>query len=140
MKRIANWNVVISESVGSCVGGEFIWGKTDCASLLRTMSVGMYGVDIFSDYVKRKYSTEIGAIRCYKESGSFDSIIKKAGGVEIPSAVIRDGDIAVEQSNDGRFENIIMRVGSKWIMASSEHGTVESHRDVDFDNLKIYRI
>lgn len=137
MDRINNWSPELVLQVGKFVGLPFVWGETDCASLLRKVSVCMYGEDIFGG--PSKYKTAKGAIRAYKGLDSIDDLIIEAGGVEIPQTIATDGDVAVEQEVARGFQTVYVKVGSRWLVSSEVRMVVESVKEMPNNNVKVYR-
>lgn len=140
MDRVANWDVKIVQEIGSLVGTNFVWGKNDCVSLVRKLSAIMYDEDIFKQFMKRKYTTLIGATRAFKEAKyTFDEAVLEAGGWEIPHATLTDGDIAIVQEYED-VQNLSIMVGGRWIHANDRLGIILSHREIPLNNMKVYRI
>ena len=139
MNRVANWQVNAAEEISPLVGTPFIWGETDCASLARKMLVRMYGEDPFTGKVGN-YSTKMGAVKAFKKAGSFDELIGSIGGKRIKKNSVRDGDVAVVQDDSEGFQSLLIYVGSRWIVASSENNRVESHKNLPQAYIKLYRV
>ncbi len=137
MDRVDNWSCKIVEDVGSLAGSPFVWGDTDCCTLLRKMSRSMYGRDIFTG--PSKYKTKTGALRGFKGIESIDALILDAGGIEIPAHIATDGDVAVAQEAHKGFQSVSVRVGSRWILSSEERDLVEVVKAIPDVNMKVYR-
>lgn len=138
MDRVANWSCRIVEDVGSLAGSPFVWGDTDCCTLLRKMSKSMYGRDVFAG--PSKYKTKTGAIRGFKRIESIDALILEAGGVEIPTSMASDGDVAVQRDVPERgFQNVSIKVGSRWLISSEQGDIVEVMKDIPDVTMKVYR-
>lgn len=137
MDRVDNWSCKIVEDVGSLAGSPFVWGETDCCTLLRKLYKSMFDDDTFGGPFQ--YTTAKGAIRAYKNIESIDKVILEWGGVEIPVRIASDGDVAVEQEVYKGFQNVSIKVGSRWLMSSEESSVVEVLKAIPDRNMKVYR-
>ncbi len=139
MERVRNWDIKIVVEIGPLVGSEFVWGKTDCATILRKTMKVMYGEEVFKDVERLRYRSLSGALKTFKRLGSIGDIIENTGGVVIQPQVVTDGDIAVDDDYKG-VQNVAIRIGSRWIVSNPELGIVESRRTFAVDKVTMYRI
>lgn len=137
-KRVANWDVKLREFARANIGRTFVWGDTDCVSLVRRALIVIYDEDILGPAVPGDWSTKTGALRAYTKIDSFHASITAIGFAEIPKSVFRDGDILVSPGE--RMENMAMMMGSRIVNCNHNTGQVEI-KDVDLarEDLKAYR-
>lgn len=143
MNRVPNWNVELVLLAKRLIGADFVWGETDCVSVVRKALVAMYGEDIAAPHIGVTYTTKTGAVRAFNKIGSVVGIIEDTGGVEIPLCRARDGDIIVFPKGDGGFENLAVKMGGTWVVASAEIGKLIGTKIFHLDDdasAKAYRI
>ena len=66
--RIRNWDVAVVAWATKLRGAQFVWGLTDCGTLVRRMSARMYGEEVF-------------ALERWKSARGMKTIVARAGGV-----------------------------------------------------------
>ena len=66
--RIRNWDIAVIDWATRLRGAQFVWGLTDCGTLVRRMTTCMYGEDIFM-------------LERWKSARAMKNIVEKAGGV-----------------------------------------------------------
>lgn len=137
--RLRNWNVAIKQRADELVGSKFIWGETDCVSVIRIMAVEIFGEDVFAGVVPG-YTTEIGAKRALSRVGDFNDLAVQAGCVEVPRTMMTDGDLII--SDYGDYQNVAMVVGGKLFVASVEEGLqyMSLRYLADDSEFRVYRI
>lgn len=141
MKRIENWDVELILWAREIKGSAFAWGKTDCASLVRTASQIMFDVDVFSHV--GHWTSEFGARRVlaeYKEPAD----IMKVVADWVHSNFAQTGDIAVTPGTDAlgfpRFSVIL--TGGQALVSIPESGVavVPRWRETLDSTTMLYRI
>lgn len=68
--RIRNWDLAVVAWATKLEGAQFVWGLTDCGTLVRRMTARMYGDDIFE-------------LDRWKSARGMKSIVGRAGGVAV---------------------------------------------------------
>jgi hypothetical protein len=126
MDRIPNWPVALGNLARELIGQPFVWGETDCVSIVRKATIAMYGEDIAKPYIDVTYKTKIGAVRAFKKIGTIGNIIEKVGCREVPLHLTRDGDFLLFEPNGEQYENMATRMGSRWILAVPEENTIKA--------------
>lgn len=90
--RVRNWDLAVIEWATGLRGVPFVWGRTDCGTLVREMTILIYDRDIFA------------GIRRWKSARGMESAVEKAGGVssifdavgaEVGVRFARTGDVMV---------------------------------------------
>jgi hypothetical protein len=112
--KVRNWDRELVEWAGAVVGEPFVWGRTDCASLVRRAHQLMLDYDVFADIPT--YDSEIGAARAKIEHGGVTEAMEARGATRFPITMARAGDIVITQRVEP--EDITL---SCFILISGEH-------------------
>lgn len=95
MSRVHGWDTDLYHWSRQIRGSDFVWGSTDCVSLVATASRIMYDDDPFPD--APNWSTRMGALRHHSRTGGVAAWLREAeAAVEIDRNFISEGDIIVE--------------------------------------------
>ena len=90
--RIRNWDVAVVEWATRLEGAQFVWGLTDCGTLVRRMASLMYGEDIF---VLDRWKSARGAQVVVARAGSVAAILDAVGD-ELNVRYASTGDVIVQ--------------------------------------------
>ncbi len=89
--RLRNWDVRLFAWADDVVGRSFEWGLTDCASLVTSSHVAMYGEDVFRWPV---YKSLKGAMSAKEKVGGIRKALKK-DCAKVGIKFARSGDIVL---------------------------------------------
>lgn len=95
MARVLNWDVRLVEFAREVRGQPYVWGETDCATLVRRALTVMHGEDPLPDDVGA-WTTRIGALRVAGRTDVEDALYR-AGGWEVRPPYATAGDVALAQ-------------------------------------------
>ncbi len=87
----SNWDVHLFRWADKVVGRPFVWGETDCATLVRAAHVVMYGTDVFG---WPTYRSKLGATKARKKVGGILPALQRVC-TAVGRRFARDGDIVV---------------------------------------------
>lgn len=97
MKRVPNWDVALHFWAAEVVGKPYVWGSTDCGSLVRSALVAMYGQDVTGI----EYATKAEALRVHAETGGVEAVLRGIGATDVDIRFAQQGDILIEPDGDG---------------------------------------
>jgi Domain of unknown function (DUF6950) len=97
--RVDNFPLVVVSFAEEVRGSAFVWGRTDCGSLLRRSQALLFGEDIFEGLANWK--TKAGALRALSSGGGLDELLQGAGLLPHPVAFAQTGDVLVGHGDDG---------------------------------------
>lgn len=123
MQRIVNWDVKLVEYALSLQGQPFVWGQTDCASIVRGAMRAMYGEDLWSEGYD--YTSLLEAKRLLEVSGGVAMQLSLLGAEEVPRGFLQQGDVVVGEPLDEDFaDNVFVMVSDQLLSATLEEGVV----------------
>lgn len=132
MIRLRDWRRRLTTWASQQVGLPFVWGETDCASLVRSALTEMYGADVFPHLPK--WTTAREALAVLQAHGSVEAILLNAGAELVTMPFIRAGDIVVLPDQEDRVSCIVCVDGLACITASSRQGVIQIPRPPVVDN------
>lgn len=94
MTRLRNWDVGLVVWAKQVLDLPFVWGETDCASLIRRAHRVMYGVDLFREVAP--WSSLLGARKAVEAYGGVEDAMRRLGAQALPMAFARQGDVIVQ--------------------------------------------
>lgn len=97
MIRVPNWDIWLLEWAESMTRRPYIWGETDCGSLVRAAMRGIYGVDAFEHI--RPYRTRAQAGRRQRETGGVYGALVGAGWHEVATSLAQQGDVLIHDGD-----------------------------------------
>ncbi len=143
MQRERNWNVRLAILVRSLIGKPFIWGETDCVSVLRKAYVAMYDEDPIAEFVPMDYSTEEEAKEAFRAiGGDFTKWIMRIVVQEVTPMFARDGDMVFNEDSAVGYQNVGIVLSDRILISDIKNGVhmLPLNRDVDDDKIHIYRL
>lgn len=99
--RRPNWGVHLFRWSKSVVGEPFVWGETDCGSLVRGAVRAMYG-ETPDAWSKRPYTSERQALRVQVQMKGVSGALRALGATDETVAYAQSGDIVVRPPRQGR--------------------------------------
>lgn len=120
MRRVPNWDLALHRWSNAVVGRPYVWGETDCGSLVREAHALMFGTEIFG---VKPYSTRRQALYRHKATGGVQAVLEAHGATEVPMAFAQQGDVLIEALGDGLPACGVV-VGRYVIWATVEDGVV----------------
>lgn len=92
--RLVDWDVRLVGYVDSVRGTPLVWGRTDCASLVRGAVRAMYDRDVLRGV--GSWTTSTGALRVLARwGGSYRAALEVAGVEDVPVPFRQRGDVAI---------------------------------------------
>lgn len=92
MLRPRNWDIALAQWARSIAGSPFVWGETDCGSLVRYSLKAVHGRDMLAR--EPKYKTLLGAKRAAAKT-TVASALESVGANRLPWSVAQAGDVAL---------------------------------------------
>lgn len=102
VQRVAAWRSQLMTWAGAQCGRPYVWGETDCASLVRAATRQMYGVDVFAGLVP-EWRSQREAVRARRQVGGIGGALALAGAVPRVLAFVQAGDVWVRQTRAGAW-------------------------------------
>lgn len=102
-QRLNNWDLLAVEWAMSQIGRPFLWGETDCASLVRGMLLAMYGEEPFGD--TPPYRDHLEALEIIRSRGSVLEHLVRIGATPHALPFAQTGDVCVAPG-DGDFDSV----------------------------------
>jgi len=96
--RVQNWDTELFRWARGMAGRSFVWGDTDCGSLVRGAVSIMYAGAITFDDVR--YASRDEAMQVHEATGGVEAVLRASGAVEVPIAFLQQGDIVIESEPD----------------------------------------
>jgi hypothetical protein len=100
MRRVTSWDVRLVQFAREVVGASFVWGDTDCATLMRRAQSVLLGSDPFKGRVGN-WTTKRGALRVVKNLDVLKAL-RTSGGVEVGERYATAGDVMLGAGVDAR--------------------------------------
>lgn len=143
MIRERDWNVRLAKLVRSLIGQSFVWGETDCVSIVRKAYIAMFGEDPIAKFVPMEYSTEDEAKEAFRAiGGDFTKWIMRIVIREVTGAFAQDGDMLFNEDSAMGYQNVGIIFSDRLLTSDPENGVRVRpfNRDYDDDNIHIYRL
>lgn len=97
MRRVMNWDIALFDWARSVCGEPYVWGRTDCASLVREAHRLMYGEGRFD---VGEWTSKTGALRVSKRVGGVVGALEAAGAEDVHPGKAQQGDVLVRAAED----------------------------------------
>lgn len=113
-----NWDRRLVEWAESVRGRPFVWGETDCATLVRGAVEAMYGPAFLAGIAVPEYGTQVGAERAWDQTGGTAAVLVLLGAQELPDGERQRGDVllvAPGALEDTQFESAFVVVGREMV-------------------------
>lgn len=136
-RRVLNWDVKLTQFASDLYGRSFVWGETDCGTLVRRAHEVMYGQDLYGFLGEWASPTEAGRILAAR--GGFSGILAELDAELVPLAFVQSGDVLCARGHGGAIGLAAVAVAGKVLIADEGNGiTVEEMPEGDVD--AIYRL
>lgn len=116
--KIDNYDYKLIEWVNTQLGKPYIWGETDCGSLVRKGLNIIYGKDKFNDIPS--WDTEEICRKIWDDLGGADKAFLDFGAKKIKGTFAQTGDVAVLEV--GKLLTAAMVIGGKLLFSSTDKG------------------
>ena len=123
--KVYNYDYKLIEWVNTQLRKPYIWGETDCGSLVRKGLNIIYGKDKFNDIPS--WDTEEICRKIWDDLGGVDNAFLKFGAKKIKGTFAQTGDVAVLEI--GKLLTAAIVIGSGKLLFSSIDKGVET-RDI----------
>lgn len=120
--KVDNYDYKLIEWVNTQLGKPYIWGKTDCGSLVRKGLNIVFGKDKFNDIPS--WDSEEICRKIWDDLGGVDNAFLSLGARKIKGTFAQTGDIAVLEI--GKLLTAAMVIGSGKLLFSSTDKGVET--------------
>jgi cell wall-associated NlpC family hydrolase len=121
MQRIHNWDVYLAMWATDLLGQPFVWGETDCASLVRAAMQVMYGEDRWPD--TPRYTDAAGALRVSEEHGTVKDHVLALGATKHVITFTQAGDIVIApKTAEEHFDATAIAIADKLLMTEEGRG------------------
>lgn len=115
-KRIHNWDVALAMWATDLLGTPFVWGTTDCASLVRAACVVIYGEELWP--MTPGYASQTEALQVFSQVGSVRANLEALGATQHVLTFTQPGDIIIAPAEDGEiFDSVAVAVCDKILIA-----------------------
>lgn len=114
--RVLNWDVLATKWAIEQVGKPFVWGETDCVSLMRQMAEIING----EPFGTHRYTSLRGALDVQEATGGICQALRDAGAVEIRRSYATTGDVIV--ADDEPFPAVLLVITDKALFADHDQG------------------
>ena len=94
-----NADVRLLEFMHAEMGRPYLWGDTDCGSLVRRATAVVYGADLFDDVPA--WTDRDGAEQAQQATGGVRALMLAMGARMLPLAYAQTGDVVVGPTEDG---------------------------------------
>ena len=122
--KVDNYDYKLIEWVNTQMGKPYVWGVTDCGSLVRQGLNIVYGKDKFNDIPT--WNTEEMCRKIWDDLGGVDKAFLDFGAKKIKGTFAQTGDIIVITANSAAG----LIINSKILFSSIEKGII--FRDIVF--------
>jgi len=93
MKRVPDWDLRLVEYASDMIGKPFVWGQTDCTTIV------FKGLEVMYDYDFTKglkwHTTLRTAVNLYKKTGGIEKVLLKKGACGIGLGFATTGDVLI---------------------------------------------
>lgn len=118
--RPRNWDVELVRWADSRRGRPYVWGHTDCGSLVRQAMAVVLGGEPFPDLPVWEDADEAKA--ALRTLGGFSRAMQAVGAHEVPPSFVQSGDLAVTPSEPLHPAHLAVAVAGKALVTTAEHG------------------
>ena len=136
--KVYNYDYKLIEWVNTQLRKPYIWGETDCGSLVRKGLNIIYGKDKFNDM--QSWDTEEICRKIWNDLGGVDKAFLDFGAKKIKGTFAQTGDVAVLEV--GKLLTVSIAIGTGKLLFSSTDKGVET-RDITSSllrlNIRFYR-
>lgn len=137
MRRVRNWDVSIVQFAKEVVGKPFVWGETDCASLLYRVYEIMHGQK--PDVVLR-YTTAKGALSAHQRTGGTEKVVRDLGALDIERPAKYGDIIFYKGPEEHPWDNIAIYVPPNILIANEKDGIkFVSRNSLDMEHTTVLR-
>ena len=135
--KVDNYDYKLIEWVNIQLGKPYIWGETDCGSLVRKGLNIVYGKDCFG-YILA-WDSEVECRKIWDDLGGVDKAFLDFGARKIKGTFAQTGDVAILEI--GKLLTASVVIGSKLLFSSADKGV--EMRDITpfllLPNIRFYR-
>lgn len=122
MRRVRNWDCLAVEWAIQQVGKPFVWGETDCASLL----TGMLGVMYRKLPPLPRYASLRDAMDIWEQTGGVKPVLLEWGSQPLPTvAYANTGDVLIASPRDDEPFDAVMPVITDKYLFTEPNNTVQ---------------
>ena len=114
MTRVLNWDCLAVEWAIQQVGKPFVWGETDCCSLLNRMWEVMYGEPMFD----LTYTSLPEALRFSAHIGGVRHALTEMGCTTLPLSYASTGDAIV--ADDEPFPTVLSVINDQALLSDDD--------------------
>lgn len=136
--KVENYDYKLIEWVNTQLGKPYIWGETDCGTLVRTGLNIVYGDDKFNNITF--WDSEETCRKIWDDLGGVDKAFLNFGARKIKGTFAQTGDVAVLEV--GKLLTASIVIGSGKLLFSSTDKGIET-RDITPSllrlNIRFYR-
>ena len=118
-RRIPNWDVALHRWASSIAGQPYVWGRTDCGTLVRDALSVMYGADLLEAF--DRYDTLRDARRVHAESGGVEVALRLIEAIDIAPPFAQSGDFSIDDSGPS-FPAAAVVVGRSLLWSDAQQG------------------
>src|SRR3954467_6906320 len=130
LRRKGNWDVALVEWGEIQRGLPFIYGVSDCGTLVRGAHQTMYGFDLWPEIPQWNNAT--GAIRTIVEHGSVSEMLRRKGATSWPTPhMAQSGDVLVMTGDHSPFEESVMVVIGPYALSAHPENGIEQFKLTD---------
>lgn len=102
MKRLENWDKLLSDYLTAMRFTPFKWGENDCVLFAVKGVEAMTGVNTYQEYLG--YKSKTGALRIIRDGGGIDAIVSKHFGPGHRNVMkAKRGDLVLIKDTDMRL-------------------------------------
>lgn len=138
--RQPDWGVRLFGWSESVVGEPFIWGETDCGSLVKGAVESMYG-ETPKPWREHTYTSEKEALRVQVQVRGVSGALRSLGAEDVTLAYAQSGDVVVRPPRQGRatFRAGVV-VSGTLVVASIEEGVCRVPLDAVDEDSTVLRV
>lgn len=111
MRRRRDWDARLERWARKQLGRPFVWGSTDCASLVRGVIAALYEGGKKKMSAQPGWTTEQGAIRALKRTGGVDAVLRRLGAEVVPPAFAQRADVVVVDRDPLPATGVVVAAG-----------------------------
>ena len=123
MQRVRNWDNALLAWQNSILGSDFVWGETDCVSLMLKALEVMYGEPVIEHEGVLDYSNKQQALRALSSFPEPPQVLLSAGASEVSMSYAQNGDIIyghATEEDDGPFPGLAVVVDHGAVISDPE--------------------
>jgi hypothetical protein len=118
MRRVRNWDVQVTHWAIAQVGKPFVWGETDCVSLLRGLMRCLYGKTYGPAL---EYHTLREALNVEEQTGGARKVVLDLEPTVLPLSYASTGDVLIDQRREGDpFEAVLCVITDKALFSEPD--------------------